>query len=47
MPRETDTENLYGYAPETETVRVGQHDLERLVLMFRAMVWQMGPHEGQ
>ncbi|WP_329182246.1 hypothetical protein OG754_40510 (plasmid) [Streptomyces decoyicus] len=31
MPKKTDAENPYGYDPESNTVRVGQHDLARLL----------------
>ncbi|WP_329625965.1 hypothetical protein OG357_38680 (plasmid) [Streptomyces sp. NBC_01255] len=38
MPRKTGTESPYGYDPETDTVRVRRHDLERLLLEFRSLV---------
>ncbi|MFJ2736162.1 hypothetical protein [Streptomyces sp. NPDC087317] len=43
MPKKTGTENPYGYDPETDTVRVGRHDLERLLLMFRSQVRKQEP----
>ncbi|GAA3372628.1 hypothetical protein GCM10017744_104910 [Streptomyces antimycoticus] len=43
MPKKTGTENPYGYDPETNTVRVGQHDLARLLLMFRSLVRKQEP----
>ncbi|MDX2557648.1 hypothetical protein [Streptomyces stelliscabiei] len=43
MPKKTITENPYGYDPETGTVRVGKHDLERLLLMFRSLVREQEP----
>jgi hypothetical protein len=43
MPKKTGTENPYGYDPETNTVRVGKHDLERLLLMFRSVVRKQEP----
>ncbi|WP_326680954.1 hypothetical protein [Streptomyces sp. NBC_01237] len=33
----------YGYDPETATVRVGQHDLARLLLMFRKLMREQLP----
>ncbi|MER7195652.1 hypothetical protein [Streptomyces flaveolus] len=38
MPKETGDKNPYGYDQETDTVRVGTHDLARLLLMFRSLV---------
>ncbi|MDX2871572.1 hypothetical protein QA995_42915 [Streptomyces scabiei] len=43
MPKKTGTENPYGYDPETNTVRVGQHDLARLLLMFRTLMSEQEP----
>ncbi|MFF4733666.1 hypothetical protein ACFY3M_52555 [Streptomyces mirabilis] len=43
MPKKTGTENPYGYDPETNTVRVGQHDLARLLLMFRSLMREQRP----
>ena len=43
MPKKTATENPYGYDPESRTVRVGKHDLERLLLMFRTLVRKEEP----
>ncbi|MFJ4576781.1 hypothetical protein ACIP4W_36355 [Streptomyces sp. NPDC088846] len=43
MPKETGSENPYGYDPETTTVRVGQHDLARLLLMFRLVMREQPP----
>ncbi|MER5887017.1 hypothetical protein ABT160_24600 [Streptomyces sp. NPDC001941] len=33
----------YGYDHETRTVRVGQHDLARLLLMFRTLMCEQSP----
>jgi hypothetical protein len=43
MPKKTGTENPYGYDPETDTVRVGQHDLARLLLMSRSLMREQEP----
>lgn len=43
MPKKADPDSPYGYAPETETVRVGRHDLERLLLEFRSLVREQEP----
>jgi hypothetical protein len=43
MSKKTGTENPYGYDPETSTIRVGKHDLERLLLMFRSLVRKQEP----
>ncbi|MFI1840124.1 hypothetical protein [Streptomyces olivaceoviridis] len=43
MPKKTGTDNRHGYDPETDTVRVGRHDLERLLLMFRSLVREQEP----
>jgi hypothetical protein len=43
MPKKTGADNPYGYDPESDTVRVGQHDLARLLLMFRSLVREQGP----
>ncbi|MGA5606439.1 hypothetical protein ACPCUF_36510 [Streptomyces griseoincarnatus] len=47
MPEETGTKNPYGYDPETNTVRVGQHDLARLLLMFRTLIREQRPGRWQ
>ncbi|WP_432127503.1 hypothetical protein [Streptomyces sp. bgisy082] len=38
MPEKTGSAGPYGYNPETDTVRVGRHDLERLLLEFHSLV---------
>ncbi|GAA2359588.1 hypothetical protein [Streptomyces cuspidosporus] len=43
MPKKAGIEDSYGYDPETNTVRVGHHDLERLLLMFRSLVREQEP----
>ena len=43
MPKATCTGNPYGYDPKSNTVRVGQHDLARLLLMFRSLVREQEP----
>jgi hypothetical protein len=43
MPRKTGTENPYGYDPQSDTLRVGQHDLARLLLMFRSLARKQEP----
>jgi hypothetical protein len=43
MPKKTGTKNQYGYDQETDTVRVGRHNLERLLLMFRSLVREQEP----
>lgn len=43
MPKKTGTGNPYGYDPKTDTVQVGRHDLERLLLMFRSLVRKQEP----
>ncbi|MET8748306.1 hypothetical protein [Streptomyces sp. NPDC004728] len=43
MPKKTDPDNPYGYAPENDTVRVGRHDLARLLLEFRSLVRKQEP----
>ncbi|MFJ4633859.1 hypothetical protein [Streptomyces sp. NPDC088847] len=43
MPKKTGTANPHGYDPKTDTVRVGQHDLARLLLMFRSLVREQEP----
>ncbi|MEV0957923.1 hypothetical protein AB0I97_18950 [Streptomyces sp. NPDC049951] len=43
MPKKTGTENPYGYDPDSNTVRVGQHDLARLLLMFRSLMREQEP----
>lgn len=43
MHKKTGTENPYGYDPESRTVRVGKHDLERPLLMFRTLVSKEEP----
>jgi hypothetical protein len=43
MPEKADTENPYGYDARTNTVQVGQHDLDRLLLMFRTPMREQEP----
>ncbi|CUW33360.1 hypothetical protein [Streptomyces reticuli] len=43
MPKKNDTENPYGYDHDTRTVRVGHHDLARLLLMFRSLMRTQKP----
>jgi len=43
MPRKTGAEGPYDYDRESNTVRVGQHDLARLLLMFRSLVRDQEP----
>lgn len=43
MPRKTGAEDPYSYDPGSNTVRVGQHDLARLLLMFRSLVRDQEP----
>ncbi|SOD66930.1 hypothetical protein SAMN06297387_1282 [Streptomyces zhaozhouensis] len=43
MPKMTDAQALHGYDAESNTVRVGQHDLSRLLLMFRSLVREQAP----
>ncbi|MGW6523243.1 hypothetical protein [Streptomyces sp. NPDC054962] len=43
MPRKTGTDNPYGYDPKSDTVRVRQLDLARLLLMFRSLVREQEP----
>ncbi|MYV70263.1 hypothetical protein GT043_30845 [Streptomyces sp. SID2131] len=38
MPKKPAPDPRYGYDPETNTVRAGQHDLARLLLMFRKLM---------
>jgi hypothetical protein len=41
MPKKTAVDDAY--APKSDTVRVGRHDLERLLLEFRSLVRQQAP----
>ncbi|WP_233436214.1 hypothetical protein [Streptomyces anulatus] len=41
MPKMTAPDDAYD--PESDTVRVGRHDLERLLLEFRSLVSQQAP----
>jgi hypothetical protein len=43
MPKELAHDPTYGYGPETKTVRVAQHDLARLLLMFRKLMREQPP----
>ncbi|MFD5819350.1 hypothetical protein [Streptomyces sp. NPDC127038] len=43
MPKKTAPHSPYGYDPKSDTVRVGQHDLARLLLMFRSLVREQEP----
>ncbi|MEU8509275.1 hypothetical protein AB0C40_32195 [Streptomyces brevispora] len=43
MPKKPAHDPTYGYDPETNTVRVGQHDLARLLLMFRKLMREQPP----
>ncbi|MCX5207553.1 hypothetical protein OG897_39885 [Streptomyces sp. NBC_00237] len=43
MPNKPAHDPTYGYDPETRTVRVDQHDLARLLLMFRTLMRQQQP----
>jgi hypothetical protein len=43
MPKKTGTQSPYGYDPETDTVRIGRHDLERLLLEFRSLLLKQEP----
>ncbi|MFJ2899001.1 hypothetical protein ACIO87_29435 [Streptomyces sp. NPDC087218] len=43
MPKMPAPDPTYGYAPETNTVRADQHDLARLLLMFRLLMCEQKP----
>ncbi|AZP22822.1 hypothetical protein EJC51_46390 [Streptomyces aquilus] len=43
MPKEPAHDPTYGYDPETKTVRVDQHDLARLLLMFCSLMREQKP----
>lgn len=43
MPKKAGTKDPYGYDPETYTVRVGRHDLERLLPEFRSLTRKQEP----
>ncbi len=43
MPEKNGAETPYGYDPASDTVRVGWHDLARLLLMFRSLVREQNP----
>ncbi|WP_369266319.1 hypothetical protein [Streptomyces harbinensis] len=43
MPKKTGPRDLYGYDPASDTVRVGRHDLARLLLMFRSFAREQAP----
>ncbi|WP_256257190.1 hypothetical protein [Streptomyces sp. MUSC 14] len=43
MPKKPAHDPTYGYDPETHTVRVDQHDLARLLLMFRSLMREQKP----
>ncbi|MCX5166364.1 hypothetical protein OOK39_45955 [Streptomyces sp. NBC_00264] len=43
MPKKPAHDPTYGYDPETTTVRVAQHDLARLLLMFRKLMREQPP----
>ncbi|MEU7649229.1 hypothetical protein [Streptomyces huasconensis] len=43
MPKKPAPDPTYGYDPGTNTVRVGQHDLARLLLMFRKLMREQKP----
>lgn len=43
MPKKAGAGNPYGYDPQNDTVRVRQHDLARLLLMFRSLTQERGP----
>lgn len=43
MPKKPAHDPTYGYDPETKTVRVDQHDLARLLLMFRSLMREQKP----
>ncbi|MFF2964451.1 hypothetical protein ACFVT1_37475 [Streptomyces sp. NPDC057963] len=43
MPKKPAHDPTYGYDSETNTVRVDQHDLARLLLMFRSLMREQRP----
>jgi hypothetical protein len=43
MPKKAGTNDPYDYDPKTDTVRVGRHDLERLLLEFRSLARKQEP----
>ncbi|MEV5273423.1 hypothetical protein [Streptomyces werraensis] len=43
MPQKPAHDPTYGYDPETNTVRVGQHDPARLLLIFRSLMREQKP----
>jgi hypothetical protein len=43
IPMKTDPDNSWGYSPETDTVRVGRHDLARLLLEFHELLRKQEP----
>ncbi|MFE5512350.1 hypothetical protein ACFQ9J_17390 [Streptomyces sp. NPDC056529] len=43
MPKKPAPDPAYGYAPETNTVRAGPHDLARLPLTFREPMREQPP----
>ncbi|RSS47085.1 hypothetical protein [Streptomyces sp. WAC08241] len=43
MPKKPAPDPRYGYDPETNTDRVGRHDLARLLLMFRKLLRDQPP----
>ncbi|MFB7763284.1 hypothetical protein [Streptomyces xiamenensis] len=43
MPKKTDPEDLHGYDPAGDTVRVRRHDLARLLLTFRSLAREQAP----
>lgn len=43
MPKKTGTQSPYSYDPQTDTLRVGRHDLERLLLEFRSLLRKQEP----
>lgn len=43
MPKKPAHDPTYGYDPETHTVRVDQHNLARLLLMFRSLMREQKP----
>ncbi|MFE0358785.1 hypothetical protein ACFW2I_35675 [Streptomyces nigra] len=43
MPKKPAHDPTYGYDPQAHTVRVDQHDLARLLLMFRSLMREQRP----
>ncbi|MFJ8856757.1 hypothetical protein [Streptomyces sp. NPDC102437] len=43
MPKKPAHDPTYGYDQDTRTVRVGHHDLARLLLMFRSLMSDQKP----